>query len=78
MPKGFEIRAGRSLLGWDTRALAKRAGVDLSTVYRVEASGKETARGHGRTLEKIINALENQGVVFLDDGVRLARNKRPR
>jgi hypothetical protein len=28
---------------------------------------------HGSTLEMIINALEKQGVEFIDDGVRLVR-----
>jgi transcriptional regulator with XRE-family HTH domain len=75
MPRGYEIRAGRSLLGWDTRELAKRAGVDLSTVYRVEASGSQSVRGQWRTLEKLINTLEKQGVEFIEDGVRLIRKR---
>ena len=76
MPKGWEIRAGRSLLGWNTRELAKRAGVDLSTIYRVEASGNKSARGQGRTLENLITTLEKHGVEFIEDGVRLVRKPR--
>jgi ribosome-binding protein aMBF1 (putative translation factor) len=76
MPKGNEIRAGRSLLGWNPRELARRAKIDLSTVYRVEASGSQSARGQGRTLEKLISALEDQGVEFIDGGVRLVRKPR--
>lgn len=76
MPKGYEIRAGRSLLGWNPREFAKRAGVDLSTVYRVEASGNATARGQSHTLEKLITALEDRGVEFIDNGVRLTKARK--
>jgi hypothetical protein len=61
------------LLGWSPREFAARAGVDLSTVYRVEA----TARGQARTIEKLTTTLEKYGVQFIEDGVRLVR-KPPR
>jgi len=64
------------LLGWNPRDFAREAKVDLSTVYRIEASGHSSARGRGRTLEKLITTLGKRGVEFIENGVRLTRKPR--
>jgi predicted transcriptional regulator len=76
MPRGYEIRAGRSLLGWQASELARHARVDTATVYRVAAAGSAPVRAHSLTVEKIVTALEREGVEFIEGGVRLVRKPR--
>lgn len=68
-----QIRAARSLIGWEQYELAKNSGVAISTVRRLEALDG-AIRARNRTIEKIRRAFENGGVEFLGDpspGVRL-------
>ena len=68
-----QIRAARSLIGWEQDELAQNSGVAISTVRRLEGrDGTITARH--RTVERIRLAFENAGVEFIGDpnpGVRL-------
>ncbi len=62
----------RAALGWGVREVAARAGVSGNTVSRYENG----ADALGETLLKIQRALEQGGVIFLDEngggpGVRL-------
>ena len=74
-----QIRAARGLLGWSQSELAKRAGLSLPTVKRVEAGlGPRVSDAARARMQK---ALEAGGVSFIDKngggpGVRL--RKRPR
>ncbi len=74
-----QIRAARGLLRWSARELAERAGVNISTIQRIERSDG-TIRATARTVAKVERALEAEGVDFLSDnggpGVRL--KQRPR
>jgi predicted transcriptional regulator len=68
-----QIKAARSLLGWEQHQLAQSAGVAISTVRRLEGLNG-TIGGHQRTIEKIRLAFESAGVEFIGDpdpGVRL-------
>ena len=76
-----QIRAARGLLGWSQSELAKRAGLSLPTVKRVEAGTgprvSEEARG------RIQRALEAGGAQFIFEngggpGVRLRKVRRRR
>jgi transcriptional regulator with XRE-family HTH domain len=78
-----QIRAARGLLGWSQSELAKRAGLSLPTVKRVEAGRgprvSEEARG------RIQKALEAGGALFIFEngggpGVRLRKDgpKKPK
>ena len=62
-----QMRAARALAGIDQKTLAERAGVSLPTIQRMEASDG-VVRGVIDTLVKVIQALEESGVVLVDDG----------
>ena len=73
-----QVRMARAALGWNVRELAAKAGVTANTVSRYENG----ADALGETLAKIRRALEEGGVVFIDEngggsGVRL-RTRRDR
>lgn len=72
-----QIKAARALLGWSQDDLAKRSGVSLPTISRLEAEGGEIG-GRAETGEKLRRALEKAGIEFTNGnapGVRL-RNKK--
>jgi transcriptional regulator with XRE-family HTH domain len=60
-----QLRAARGLLGWSQSDLAKRAGLSLPTVKRIE--GDLGIRVSDRARENVRQALEAAGVVFLDE-----------
>ena len=71
-----QIRAAKAILRWSGEDLAKRAGISLSTVRRVESSVGVPETQNMKTLVSIKRALEEGGVEFIgtpDDrpGVRL-------
>jgi predicted transcriptional regulator len=61
-----QVRAARALLQWSRPKLAKKVGVSLSTILRVEDG---TARPV--TLRAVKAVLEDEGVEFIPNGVRL-------
>jgi transcriptional regulator with XRE-family HTH domain len=70
-----QIRAARALLGWSQIQLARRAGVGLATLQRVEQN-EGLVKGNFATILKIQKALEHAGIQFTEDdageiGVRL-------
>jgi len=71
-----QIRAARALLRLDQSELARRAGVSLATLRRVER-GPEKAHAPTRAAMSIQHALETAGVEFIDDGVRCKRRRTP-
>ena len=67
-----QVRMARAALGWSVRDLASRAGLAANTVSRYE-NGTDA---YGETLTKIQRALEDAGIIFIDEndegpGVRL-------
>jgi transcriptional regulator with XRE-family HTH domain len=74
-----QIRAARGLLGWSQSELAKRAGLSLPTVKRVEAGLGPRVSDAARA--RIQEALEAGGVRFITEngggpGVRLRKRQR--
>ena len=72
-----QLRAARGLLGWSQSRLATESGVALSTIKRME-SVEGPIRGTAESVWKVQKALEDGGVVFVNEngggaGVRLAR-----
>jgi transcriptional regulator with XRE-family HTH domain len=62
----------RAALGWGVRDLASKAGLAANTVSRYENG----ADAYGETLTKVQRALEQEGIIFIDQngggpGVRL-------
>lgn len=67
-PSGKQIRAARSLAGWERVDLAKRAGLSSVTVRYIE---NETNSPKKETVDKVISAFRLVGIEFIDnDGVR--------
>ncbi len=71
MITGAQIAAGRALLGWSLRDLARHAGMDIADVQDAERSADMPKR-RLRDLPVIQRALEEAGVAFIDSvGVQL-------
>ncbi len=60
-----QIRAARSLLRWTAHDLAEKSGVSGRTIQRLEAATGVPA-SHSKNLEAVRHALEQAGVVFID------------
>jgi transcriptional regulator with XRE-family HTH domain len=72
--QAVQVKMARAALGLGVRELAALAGVAPGTIQRLEAG--ETL--HQRTIIAIREALEREGVVFIDEngggpGVRIKR-----
>lgn len=74
-----QIRAARALLRWSRGVLARKSGVPLGTLEKIEA-GKTDPRQ--TTVHKIRRALEDGGLVIIDatetngPGVMMKASKR--
>ena len=75
-----QIRATRALLHWSQGDLAKKAGIGIATVQRVEA-GKGLISGHVSTAFRVQEALNAAGARFISAnesggiGVRLRKRR---
>jgi transcriptional regulator with XRE-family HTH domain len=65
---GFQITAGRALLGWSIADLAKRSGVSVRMVKRAEANPEAISPSK---LAAICAAFIGAGVVFIRDMSRM-------
>jgi transcriptional regulator with XRE-family HTH domain len=69
------VRAARMLLRWEQKNLAKRSGVSLPTIKRLEAKPGPLG-AYASTLAAIRTAFEDEGIEFFNGeapGVRLHR-----
>lgn len=78
-----QVKAARALLGWSQEELARAAEVSIPTIKRLEANEGQLG-GRSETGDKIREALQKAGVLFIDEngggaGVRLRKpgEKRP-
>jgi predicted transcriptional regulator len=76
MPTGYQLRAARSLIGWQQKELAKAAGLHPGVMNRMEKAGKSRVGGMVKNIEAVLDALEKHGVEVTEDGVRLVRRAR--
>lgn len=73
-----QIRAARALLDWKQDELARKAGIGLATLQRLER-GSGPLMAHVSTAVKIEGALNKAGIRFMESnaegglGVRLKR-----
>ena len=75
-----QIRAARSMLGWEQNDLATQSGVGISTIRRLEKLKDAPLGANFSTIERIKSAFERAGIEFLGNpgpGVRLAPAKLP-
>jgi transcriptional regulator with XRE-family HTH domain len=63
-----QLRAARALAGIDQRQLAQKSGLSVPTIQRMEASDG-VVRGNVDSLMKLIDALDNLGIVVINEGV---------
>jgi transcriptional regulator with XRE-family HTH domain len=61
-----QIRAARALLGWSQDKLARRAGIGLATLRRIEQT-EGIVKGNFSTVLKIQKTLEQAGIQFTDN-----------
>lgn len=61
-----QMRAARAMLGIDQPALADLSGLSLMTIQRMEAC-TDQVRGTVVTLSKVVDAIENCGIEFIDE-----------
>jgi transcriptional regulator with XRE-family HTH domain len=62
-----QLRAARALLGIDQRELARRCGLSLPTIQRMEASDG-VVRGNVDSLMKLVDALAADGIELIGEG----------
>jgi transcriptional regulator with XRE-family HTH domain len=62
-----QLRAARALLAIDQRELAKRSGLSLPTIQRMEASDG-VVRGNVDSLMKLVDALTADGIELIGEG----------
>jgi transcriptional regulator with XRE-family HTH domain len=77
LPTGFQLRAARALAGLNAAELARVAGIDASTISRLESSRHKTVTGMAQTVEAVLRALAHKGVRINEDG-SISPIKKPR
>ena len=71
-----QLRAARSLLGWNQYRLAEASGLAIATIRRMEGD-RGPLRSSAENVLKVQQALEDAGIFFIDrnedggPGVRL-------
>lgn len=66
-----QLRAARGLRGMSQKELAALSGVAVRSIQNFEA---EKGNFHQDSFEKILKALEKQGLIITEDGVRFNEN----
>lgn len=62
-----QMRAARALAGVDQRELAKKSGLSVPTIQRMEASD-DVIRGNVDSLMKVIAAIDAFGIELISEG----------
>jgi transcriptional regulator with XRE-family HTH domain len=70
---GGMLRAGRSLVGLSQQEVADRASVSRPSVTAWEGSSGSLPNANARALDRVVSALEAEGIRFTDGGVQLQR-----
>ncbi len=71
LPTPEQIRAARALLKWGQGDLARHSDVSITAIAKIET---ENQRPTDQTLHKLASAFTENGIEFIDGGVRKARN----
>ena len=64
MPTGQQIRMARSALKWSARELAKRTGLAMKTIQRIEATDGAPS-SYSSTLTDLKACFESAGIEFI-------------
>jgi len=65
---GFQVTAARQLARLSQAAFARRAGIDVITLRRIEATGELPSTARKYSIQAIERALANTGAILLVDG----------
>ena len=65
---GNQLRAARALAGVEQLELAEKAGVHVNTVRKIEGKGAAEITSAADVVRRIQQALEREGVEFLNHG----------
>jgi transcriptional regulator with XRE-family HTH domain len=77
LPTGHLLRAARIMAGLKAGELAGMAGIDASTLSRMERSGRGKVRGQAPKVDAVITVLKKHGVEIIEDyGVQLTKKPR--
>jgi len=71
---GGMLRAARSLVGLSQQEVADRASVSRPSLTTWEGSSGSIPNANARALDRVVSALEAEGVRFSDGGVHLQRS----
>jgi hypothetical protein len=74
VPSGRLLAAGRRVAG--QADLVREAGIDPTTLSRMESAGADPVRGSTRNLQAVLDALRKHGVEIDEDSIRLVKKRR--
>lgn len=74
MITAVQLRAGRAALDLSKTELAEICGLNPATIHRFEKQ-KGWVRGNSDSIFRVINALEERGVVFINGGAFVRENR---
>jgi transcriptional regulator with XRE-family HTH domain len=78
LPTGNLLKAARALAGLTAAQLATKAGVDPTTISRMEGSRHKSVGGLAGSVDAVLKALKAQGVEIDSDNIALRLVKKPR
>jgi transcriptional regulator with XRE-family HTH domain len=76
MPTGRLLAAARHAAGLKQADLAREAGIDQTTLSRMESAGAKPVGGGTRNLDRVLDALRRHGVELEEDSIRIVRRRR--
>jgi hypothetical protein len=66
-------KMSKAFYQWTTVVLAALAGVDPTTISRLESSGRKPVKGYAATVDAVSEALRKHGVEYDEGGVYLVK-----
>jgi transcriptional regulator with XRE-family HTH domain len=76
VPTGRLLAAARHAAGLKQAELAHDAGIDQTTLSRMEGAGLKTIGGSNRKLQSVLDALRRHGVEVDEDSIRIVKRRR--
>jgi transcriptional regulator with XRE-family HTH domain len=70
------MAAARHAAGLKQAELARDAGIDQTTLSRMEGAGANPVGGSTRNLERVLGALRRHGVELDEDSIRIVKPRR--
>jgi transcriptional regulator with XRE-family HTH domain len=71
VPTGRLLAAARHAAGLKQSELARDAGLDQTTLSRIEAAGAKPVKATTKNLDAVLDALRRHGVEVDEDSIRI-------